>query len=173
MHPLLWPSCSPFICTATSSSGPRWTPAMMRRRAPRAAACPNLRTSPSTARWWRPTCAAPRPRTTACRRARRARATAVTRRTRSWATTPASWQTSTGARRTRGGRASPCTMASSTPILSTSPSTWVRAQQHVHSSAWPPEFFSLTFLNSCRGERWRDLGQACLRWGFSYWFLFP
>lgn len=79
---LSWACCSTSICTATSSSGPQWTPATT-GRTPRAAACPSLRTSPSTAPWWRPTCAARHPRSTACRRARRAPATSATPQIRS------------------------------------------------------------------------------------------
>lgn len=154
MHPFLWallswPFCSLCTSTAASSFGPQWTPAMT-RRAPQAVACPSLRTLPSIAPWWHQIRAGPRLRTTACRRAPRAHATTVTRQTQTWATTPASWQTSTGVRRTRGGRASPCIMVSSTPILSTSPSTWVRAQQHILSSVWPQN--SLVRLSSTRVE---------------------
>lgn len=79
---LSWAFCSPSICSATSSSGPQWTPATT-GRAPRAAACPSSRTSPSTARWWRPTCAARHPRSTACKQARRAPATSATPQIRS------------------------------------------------------------------------------------------
>lgn len=124
---LSWAFSSPFISTATSLSGQPWTPAMT-RRGPRAAACPSSRTSPSIAPWWHRTCVAPHLRNTACRRGQRAPATSATQRTQSGATTPPSWQTSTGTRRALGGRANPCILASSTRILSTSPCTWVRVQ---------------------------------------------
>lgn len=172
IHPLLWapvswPFYSLFIYTATSLFGPQWTPAMT-MRAPWAVACPSLRTLPSIALWLHQMCAVPHLRTTACRPAQRARATTVMRQTRSWATMPASWQTSTGMRSPRGGRASPCTMVSSTPVLSTSPSTWVRTQQHIFSSLRPPEFFSLTFLNLQSREEVGDLGQVCVCSGSNY-----
>lgn len=124
---LSWAFSSPFISAAPSSPGQPWTPATTTRGL-RAAACPSSRTWPSIAPWWYRTRAAPRLRSTACRRGQRAPATSAMQRTRSGATTPPSWRTSTGTRRAPGGRANPCISASSTRIPSTSPCTWVRVQ---------------------------------------------
>lgn len=118
---------SAFISAATALSGQPWTPATT-RRGPQAAACPSSRTLPLIAPWWHRTCAAPHLRSTACRQAQPAPAISATQRTQSGATTPPSWQTSTGTRRALGGRASPCILASSTQILSTSPCTLVRVR---------------------------------------------
>lgn len=134
-----------------------------------AVACPSLKTSPSIALWRYQTCVALHQRITACRPAQRAPATSVKRQTRTWATMQASWQISTGMRSPRGGRASLCTMVSSTPILSTSPSTWVRAQQNILSLVWPQNS-SVWPSSTCSVVCSQWFQSICVCSGFSYGF---